>query len=52
MADAAFIQLIADYGVGDPSFGEVVQKLVLSGLSAWKEFGKPEVEDEFGYTKT
>ena len=24
-----FIQLIADYGVGDPSFGEVVQKLVL-----------------------
>ncbi len=24
-----FIQLIADYGVGDPSFGEVIQKLTL-----------------------
>jgi S-adenosylmethionine hydrolase len=27
MADSKLIQLIADYGVGDPSFGEVIQKL-------------------------
>ncbi len=27
MPDPQFIQLIADYGVGDPAFGEVVQKL-------------------------
>ncbi len=26
MSDAIIIQLIADYGVGDPAFGEVVQK--------------------------
>ncbi len=29
MGQQAFIQFIADYGVGDPSFGEVVQKLKL-----------------------
>lgn len=29
MSDTLFVQLIADYGVGDPAFGEVVQKLVL-----------------------
>lgn len=46
-----FIQLIADYGVGDPSFGEVVQKLLSHEFSAWKEFGKPEIEEEFGYKK-
>jgi hypothetical protein len=27
MSDVSLIQLIADYGVGDPSFGEVIQKL-------------------------
>lgn len=27
MGEQAFIQLIADYGIGDPSFGEVIQKL-------------------------
>lgn len=27
MAELTFIQLITDYGVGDPSFGEVIQKL-------------------------
>jgi S-adenosylmethionine hydrolase len=27
MNEPKFIQLIADYGVGDPSFGEVIQKL-------------------------
>jgi S-adenosylmethionine hydrolase len=27
MAEQTFIQLIADYGVGDPSFNEVIQKL-------------------------
>jgi S-adenosylmethionine hydrolase len=27
MSDISMIQLIADYGVGDPSFGEVMQKL-------------------------
>ncbi len=27
MADPVIIQLIADYGVGDPAFGEVIQKL-------------------------
>jgi S-adenosylmethionine hydrolase len=27
MSEISLIQLIADYGVGDPSFGEVVQKL-------------------------
>lgn len=27
MSEVQFIQLIADYGVGDPSFGEVTQKL-------------------------
>lgn len=27
MSNTIFIQLIADYGVGDPSFGEVIQKL-------------------------
>jgi S-adenosylmethionine hydrolase len=27
MNNPTFIQLIADYGVGDPSFGEVIQKL-------------------------
>lgn len=29
MADATLIHLIADYGTGDPSFAEVVQKLTL-----------------------
>lgn len=27
MSDQSLIQLIADYGVGDPAFGEVIQKL-------------------------
>jgi S-adenosylmethionine hydrolase len=27
MSDLSLIQLIADYGVGDPAFGEVIQKL-------------------------
>lgn len=27
MTDTRFIQLVADYGVGDPAFGEVIQKL-------------------------
>lgn len=29
MADATLIHLIADYGTGDPSFAEIVQKLTL-----------------------
>lgn len=29
MAKINFIQFIADYGVGDPAFGEVIQKLIL-----------------------
>ncbi|MBI2405064.1 SAM-dependent chlorinase/fluorinase [Candidatus Gottesmanbacteria bacterium] len=29
MTKGVFIQLIADYGIGDPSFGEVIQKLML-----------------------
>lgn len=29
MSDRMLIQLIADYGIGDPSFGEVIQKLTL-----------------------
>lgn len=29
MSDTLFVQLIADYGVGDPAFGEVVQKIQL-----------------------
>ncbi len=29
MVNQLFIQLIADYGTGDPSFGEVIQKLTL-----------------------
>ncbi len=29
MNEPAFIQLVADYGVGDPAFGEVIQKLQL-----------------------
>ncbi|MEK7129565.1 MAG: hypothetical protein AAB803_00965 [Patescibacteria group bacterium] len=29
MNQTTFIQFIADYGVGDPSFGEVIQKLTL-----------------------
>lgn len=29
MHPSPFIQLIADYGVGDPAFGEVIQKLTL-----------------------
>lgn len=29
MSTSLFIQLITDYGVGDPSFGEVIQKLTL-----------------------
>jgi hypothetical protein len=29
MTEPSLIHLIADYGVGDPSFGEVIQKLTL-----------------------
>lgn len=28
MAGQKFVQLIADYGVGDPAFGEVIQKII------------------------
>ncbi len=34
MSHSVFIQLIADYGIADPSFGEVIQKLYLLDASA------------------
>lgn len=34
MSDLSLIQLIADYGRGDPSFGEVIQKLTLLDSTA------------------
>lgn len=40
MMGRMFIQFIADYDTGDPSFA-------FRALSAWIEFGKPTIEEEF-----
>ncbi len=49
MPQNIFIQLIVDYGVGDPSFGVVVQTFARPTFTTWKEFGKPGGENKFEY---